>query len=302
MQQRKSAVMVLSAGFLWGLIALFVHRLSDSGMESLPIVCYRNVLAAILLGGWLAVRSPKRLRIRLRDIWIFLGTGIVSIALFNYCYFVTLQHASVAVAALLLYTSPVFIMLFARVLFGEKITRRKLFALVLTVVGCACVTGVFSETQTIPPLFVLTGLGSGLFYGLYSIFGKKALERYETETVTFYTFAVAAVATLPFSVQNCAAVIHEDPAVLLFGFGLALFCTVLPFALYTNGLSGIPASRAAIFATMEPLVGTVAGILAFGDPFSVWTALGVVLVLTAIVLMNLPQQSRKKQHNNFVQS
>lgn len=295
-QQRKSTCMVLGAGFLWGLIALFVHQLSDSGMGSLPIVCYRNVLAAALLGGFLAVRSPKLLRIRLCDIWIFFGTGIVSIALFNYCYFVTLQHASVAVAALLLYTSPVFVMLLARVLFAERITRRKLFALVLTVFGCACVTGVFSETQTIPLPFVLTGLGSGLFYGLYSIFGKKALERYETETVTFYTFAVAAAATLPFSVQNCAAVLQAHPSVLLAGIGLALFCTVLPFELYTNGLSGIPASRAAIFATMEPLVGTVAGILAFGDPFSLWTALGVVFVLTAIVLMNLPEHSLPKQH------
>ena len=205
MQEQKSAFLVLAAGTLWGLISLFVHMLSDCGMQSLPIVCFRNVLAALILGIWLAIRNPGLLKIRLRDCWMFLGTGVVSIALFNYCYFVTLQHASVAVSVLLLYTSPVFVMLFARLLFGEPLTRRKLTALVMTVFGCACVTGVFSEAQHLPLIYLLTGLGSGLFYGLYSIFGKKALARYSTETVTFYTFAVAAAATLPFSASNCVS-------------------------------------------------------------------------------------------------
>lgn len=296
MQERKSAFLVLTAGTLWGLISLSIHSLSDCGMQSLPIVCFRNVLAALILGIWLAVRSPGLLKIRLRDSWMFLGTGVVSIALFNYCYFVTLQHTSVAVAVLLMYTSPVFIMLFSRLLFGELLTRRKLAALGMTVFGCACVTGVFSEAQHLPPVYLLTGLGSGLFYGLYSIFGKKALERYRTETVSFYTFAVAAAATLPFSVQNCVSVVSVHPKILFVGIGLALFCTVLPFLCYTAGLKGISASRAAILATAEPLVGTVTGIAAFGDPFSPWTALGILLVLTAIVLMNTPARTRRTQH------
>ena len=296
MQERKSAFLVLLAGTLWGLISLFVHGLSDCGMQSLPIVCFRNVLAALILGVWLAVRNPALLKIRLRDSWMFLGTGIVSIALFNYCYFVTLQHTSVAAAVLLMYTSPVFVMLLARLLFGELLTRRKLIALVMTILGCACVTGMFSESRTIPAVYLLTGLGSGLFYGMYSIFGKKALARYRTETVSFYTFAVAAAATFPFSVGNCVSVVTVHPETMLMGLGLALFCTVLPFLCYTAGLNGIPASRAAIFATVEPLVGTVAGIVAFDDPFSIWTALGILLVLTAIALMNTPSRAWRKQH------
>ena len=296
MQERKSAFLVLAAGTLWGLISLFVHMLSDCGMQSLPIVCFRNVLAALILGIWLAIRNPGLLKIRLRDGWMFLGTGVVSIALFNSCYFVTLQHASVAVSVLLLYTSPVFVMLFARLLFGELLTRRKLTALVMTVFGCACVTGVFSEAQHLPLIYLLTGLGSGLFYGLYSIFGKKALARYSTETVTFYTFAVAAAATLPFSASNCVSVVSSHPQTLLVGVGLALFCTVLPFLCYTSGLKGIPAGRAAVLATAEPLVGTVTGIAVFGDSFSPSTALGILLVLTAIVLMNTPARIGRTQH------
>lgn len=290
MKEYKAAGMIVAAGTLWGLIALFVRMLTAAGMGALTVVCYRNVLAALLLGAWLVLRDKRMLRIRLRDVWIFLGTGIVSIALFNLCYFITLSHTSVAVAALLLYTSPVFVMLLAFALFHEPLTWKKLLALVLTVVGCACVTGVFSESETVQPLYIITGLGSGLFYGLYSIFGKAALRRYSTETVTFYTFLFAAIATIPFVGKDCVQMVLAQPTLLLIGSGLALFCTVLPFQLYTRGLDGVTAGRAAILATAEPIVGTVLGIVAFGDQLSVWTVLGIFLIVTAIVLMNTKRQ------------
>lgn len=287
MNRRWCTVMVLGAGVLWGLIVLFVRGLNASGLSSLSIVCYRNILAALLFGAFLLIRNPKLLRISWRDLWMFVGTGIISVTLFNLFYFITLMHTSVAVAALLLYTSPVFVTVMAFLFFHEPMTKGKGAALVLTVAGCACVTGVFSQAQAVPLPFVLTGLGAGLFYGLYSIFGKIALKKYTTVTITFYTFLFAGLVTLPFSAKNCVEVIAAQPGhVLASGIGLALLCTIAPFLLYTYGLLGIPAGRAAIFATTEPLVGTVVGILVFDDQMTVWTVLGIVLVLAAIWMAN----------------
>ena len=179
----RSAWMVAGAGTLWGLISLFVHALQADGLTSLQIVFFRNLLAAVILGGIIAAKERKFPRFRLRDIWMFLGTGMISIALFNYCYFAALERSSVAVASLLLYTSPIFIMVLSAVLFHERLTGQKLLSLALTVAGCACITGVFSESQAVAWTTVLLGLGSGLFYGLYSIFGKYALREYNAMTV-----------------------------------------------------------------------------------------------------------------------
>lgn len=292
MNRRWCSAMVLGAGALWGLIVLFVRGLNAGGMSSLSIVCYRNVLAALLFGTFLLVRSPKLLRVSWKDLWMFAGTGILSVTLFNLCYFITLMHTSVAVAALLLYTSPVFVTLMALVFFREPLSRSKVAALLLTVAGCACVTGVFSQAETVPLPFILTGLGAGLFYGLYSILGKIALKKYTTVTITFYTFLFAGLITLPFSARNCAQVIALQPmSVLASGVGLALLCTIAPFLLYTYGLLGIPAGRAAIFATTEPLVGTVVGIAVFGDQMTMWTVLGIVLVLLAIGMANRTERT-----------
>lgn len=293
----KSAWMIVGAGVLWGLIALFVRALSAAGLSSLEIVFYRNILAALVLGAVIAVHDRSAFHIRLRDIWMFVGTGMISIALFNFCYFYTLERSSVAVAALLLYTSPVFVMVLSVLLFREKLTSRKLLSVCITIAGCACITGVFAQAQTAPPLIVLCGLGSGLFYGLYSIFGKFALKRYHTITVSFYTFVFAAIATAPFCAVKCASFTAAHPTALLLGIGLAVVCTVAPFLLYTGGLNGVPASQAAILATVEPLVGSLLGVVVFGDPFTVWTVLGMVLIFAAIAVLQLPQRSKEEVRN-----
>ncbi|MDO4173400.1 MAG: EamA family transporter [Eubacteriales bacterium] len=290
--EARSAWMVAGAGGLWGLISLFVRLLQEQGMTSLQIVFFRNLLAAAALGLIITIKDRKALRIRLRDIWMFIGTGMVSIALFNYCYFVTLSRSSVAVASLLLYTSPVFIMVLSAILFHERMTRKKLLALGITIAGCACITGIFSQAQTVAPLTILLGLGSGLFYGLYSIFAKFALPKYHAMTVSFYTFAFAALATAPFCAVGCAATVAAHPEGLAAGLGLALVSTVLPFLLYTAGLKGMQASRAAVLATVEPLVGSLLGVVVFGDPFTVWTLLGMVLIFSAITVLQLPQRGK----------
>lgn len=284
----KSAWMVVGAGALWGMISLFVRALDAAGMSSLDIVFFRNLLAAATLGIVIAVRDRSMLRIQLRDIWMFIGTGMVSIALFNFCYFYTLARSSVAVAALLLYTAPVFVLIVSILLFHERLTVHRLAAIAITVAGCACITGIFSHAQPVAWTTVVCGLASGFFYALYSIFGKVALPRYNAMTVSFYTFVFAALATAPFSAVHCTELALEQPRTLLIGLALAVMCTVAPFLLYTGGLNGVPASQAAVLATVEPLVGSLLGIVVFGDPFTVWTVLGMALILGSILLLQLP--------------
>lgn len=295
----RSVWMIVSAGALWGMIALFVRGLQAHGMTSAQTVFFRNLLAAVALGLIIAIRRPQAFRFRLCDAWMFAGTGAVSIALFNYCYFVTLSRSSVAVASLLLYTSPIFIMALSALLFHDALTRRKLLSLAITVAGCACITGVFSQSQRIDTVTVLFGLGSGLFYGLYSIFGKFALRRYGAMTVSFYTFVFAAAASAPFAAGGCIQLVAGQPwACLLYGLCLAVLSTVAPFLLYTAGLDGVPASKAAVLATVEPLVGSLLGVLAFGDAFTVWTALGMLLIFGAIAVLQLPEKRAVMEENH----
>ena len=145
----KAYLYIIAAAVCWGLIGFFVRTLAAQGFSSMQIVALRSLAAAICVTLPLLRSGSAALRIRLRDLWLFVGTGICSLVFFNYCYFNAMQQTSLAVAALLLYTAPVFVMLMSLVCFGEAFTRTKALALLLTFSGCACVTGVFVQRSSL---------------------------------------------------------------------------------------------------------------------------------------------------------
>lgn len=122
----------LAAGSLWGTIGFYFHYLSDFGLDRFQIMLLRIGIAAIFLGIYILLTNRQLFRIDWRDLWMFAGTGICSLMFFNYCYFTCIELASVSVAAVLLYTSPMFVMVLSVILFGEKFTVRKAAVVLMT--------------------------------------------------------------------------------------------------------------------------------------------------------------------------
>ena len=294
-KQNKSSfgpILIILAGIFWGSMGIFVRRLAEYGFTPIQIVCIRVVLAALIFSVIQLVKDPKGFRMSLRDIPLFLGLGLGSILFFTVCYFTAISMMTLSTAAILLYTSPIWIMLMSLLFFHEKLTVRKVLALALAFGGCVLVSGISGGGLTLTGFLV--GLGAGVGYGLYSILGTVALRRYSPYTVTTWTFVIAAIGSILMShpadmVAKCAAA----PSQLgLWGFGLltALVTAVIPFLAYTLGLRSVEASKAGILATVEPMVATLIGVLVFSEPLTLMSGLGVLLILAAVVILNVSKE------------
>ena len=295
--KKLSVFFVLLAGTLWGCIGIFVRRYIALGLSPLQTAALRITLSAVMFAVFVLIYKPELFRVKLRDIWCFLGTGIVSVGLFTYCYFTSMELSSLSVAAVLLYTAPVFVMLFSLAFFKEKMTVMKGVSLVLAVLGCAMTTGVIGGDLTVSLAGSLFGLGSGICYALYSIFSRFALDRgYEPFTITLYTFIFAAIATLAvIDPRPVIGVVTADAGSVFFALLFALESCVLPYVFYTLGLKGISSSTASIIATIEPVVATVVGAVIFSEPLGVpFGYLGVVFVLLSVVLINLKTKKKER--------
>ena len=119
MIQKKAYLYILLAAALWGCTGVFLKLLSAGGLTSMQSVALRNGLATLLSFFWLKRTAPAALKIRIQDCVYFICTGIVSVVFFNWCYFNTIQLSSMSVASVLLYTSPVFVMVLSAILFRE---------------------------------------------------------------------------------------------------------------------------------------------------------------------------------------
>lgn len=287
--KKPAPFFVLLAGILWGTMGIYVRRLNALGFTTMEIVAVRSVVTAVLLLCILFFYNKEMLKIRLKDIWCFAGTGILSIVFFNYCYFKAITMTSLSVAAVLLYTAPAIVMVLSAFLFREKITIVKMISLAATFAGCVFVTGLADGAKSLNVAGILAGLGAGFGYALYSIFSRYAIERgYHSLTISFYTFVFASVGVLPLADIN---IIYDacvkDLGIAGFYLVFALVSTVAPYILYTLGLTGLENSKASIIASIEPVTATVLGIVLFHEKMTIHNVIGILLVLGAIVICNL---------------
>lgn len=279
--------LIILAGCFWGSMGIFVRKLGTYGFSAIQIVSIRITLAALIFSLVLLVKDRRGFKISPKDIPLFLGLGFGSILFFTVCYFTAITMMPLSTAAILLYTSPVWIMLMSIFFFHEKLNKRKLIALALAFGGCVLVSGISGEGMTVTGLLV--GLGSGIGYGLYSILGKIALRKYSSYTVTTYTFIFAAAGS--WIISRPADMIAKFSAAPDLGFLIvlcfltALITAVIPFLSYTLGLESVEASKAGIIATIEPMVATLIGILVFSETLTIMSGAGILLILAAVVIL-----------------
>lgn len=284
--KKLAPLLVIIAGVLWGSMGLFVRTLTAHGLATMEIVALRAIVTSVVLLIVLLIYNRTLLKIRLKDIWCFIGTGVCSIAFFNFCYFKAITLTSMSVAAILMYTAPVIVMVLSFFLFREQFTRRKILAVIMTFAGCVCVTGVIGNQSVLTPAGLLLGLGAGLGYALYSIFSRYAIQRgYQSLTITFYTFLLAAIATIFLAnLPLVGVVVTESVPMFVLALGLGGLCTVVPYLVYTIGLQYMENSKASIFATVEPVMATVFGAIVFKEGLSVMGIVGIVLVVAALII------------------
>jgi drug/metabolite transporter (DMT)-like permease len=285
--KRLAGLLIVLAGCFWGIMGVFVRIFTDYGFTTLQIAALRLSVASILLFGGLFLFRRHYLKIKWRDLPFLFLTGIFCIGIMGVLYFTTIRLSSMAVAAVLLYLSPVVVMLMSRLFFKEKITPIKLIALFLAVMGCALVSGICGG-HSVGWQALLTGIGSAVTYGSYSIMGPMALKKHHPFTVTAYAFGGAALFLIclshPFSMISKIICQPNLPIFFLWLLGLGLCTAVSPFVLYTLGLKHTTPSKAAVLACSEPVAATVFGWLFYREIPDLFAFLGIGLVVFSILL------------------
>ena len=284
--KKFGALLIILSGLLWGSMGLLLKTTQAFGFSAINCTALRLGSSALILWIFVGIFSPKSLKIRLKDLPMLLLCGAVSMGTMSALYLTSIDLTSVSVAAVLLYISPVWVMLFSVIFLKEKLTVKKALAAIIAFSGCACIAGLGGDAK-ISALGILVGVLSGIFYASYSIFGTFALKNNNGLTVTCYAFLFATVVSLCIGdVPGIVSVVSNSDNVLkLCGtvFMLGLITAVLPFALYTIGLKYVNASKAAVLVCVEPLTAAVFGFCLYDEPLNFW---GIGLILTAILMLS----------------
>ena len=286
-----NSIYIILAGIFWGSMGLFVHVLTDDfGFSSIQGAVIRITMGTLILGTFLLIKDRSLFKINPKHLPLLAANGLISVLLMTSFYFASVSAGtSMSITAVLVYTAPFIVVLVSCLFMGEKFTLQKVISLVIAFAGCCLVS--LTDAGQSTPLGLVFGICSGVSYALYSILSTIAIRRQiHSFTITFYSFAFASIGCIFIAIftdmGSVFALATDIPKLTLSMLGTGLVTAVLPFTLYTKGLSGTSPSKASIMAYIEPIAACVFGYFR-GEKLTALMVLGIVLTVTAIVFLNI---------------
>jgi drug/metabolite transporter (DMT)-like permease len=292
-----------SAAFLWGVSAalgraVFTGRLPLAG-EALhpidPLILSQTrtsfsllVLLPLLVGrrGWRRIELPTP------DLIQCLVLGMLGVAASNYFYYVAIQKTSVAIAIILQYTAPVWVLLYVVARRQQKPSLQKVGAVVVAIAGIALTIGIIGGKSG-PPLRLesyglIAALLASFSFAFYNVGGHSLLIRYDRWRVLVWTLVSASVFWLVVNPPWRVVAAHYAPAQWGFLFVFSMISVLGSFSLYFLGLQHLEPTRAIIASCLEPVFSILLAAALLGEGVRAIQTVGIVLVLSAIVIVQLP--------------
>lgn len=272
-------IWIISAATAWGFIGIFSSLAFSQGVGPMEVAFWRAFLAWFCFGAQALLR--KETGVDKKDMPLLVIFGLLGVSLFYISYQFAVKTAGVALASVLLYTAPAWVVTCSFLIYGEKLTVLKSLAVVLVIIGVFLIskTGATSRVSAaIGWPAILSGLASGFCYSLYYTFGKYFSQKYSSANLFLWVLPVGALGILPF-------VEFADKTGLAWA---ALICvsiisTFLANFCYYRGLKYLEAGKASIVATLEPVVAAVTAYVFLGEYFTVPGYIGAGLIIAAVI-------------------
>ena len=280
---------------MWALNGSLSRLLLDDGVSALRLAELRGVLSFVLLAAALAIARPRLLRIRRQDIPRLAFLGIVGLAGVHATYFFAISRLDVGVALVIQYLGPLILLLWLRLVHRRQLQRSLWGAAVLSVIGCFLVVQAWNP-GAIDGLGLLAAFGAAITFAIYLYSSEQAGHRYEPVTTLVWGFGFASLFWLvvqpPWSFPFAEFTSAENIAL---GLGVAVIGTLLPFVCIVAALRHVPASRAAVVATLEPVLAAIIAWPVLGQDLDVAQIAGGLIVVGAVVWVQIQRPAGEEE-------
>ena len=282
-----SYILVILAGIFWGTSGIFVRTLTPYGFTPLQITAYRALFAFILMTIYVFIKEKSAFKIKLKHLYFFALSGLALYGA-SAAYYSAITLTTVSTAVVVMYTSPVFVLIMSILFFKEKLTILKSVAVGMMVVGCALVSGIVTGFD-----FniggILLALVAAISYGSYSIIVKfQMLRGINALTTTVYSFLFMAIFAVLFANPGEAILItfRNPQEILPLTILLGLCTCFLPYFLYTLSLKKLDAGTASALSIIEPMSACIISIVLKWESLTLYSFIGIVLILVAVLFLS----------------
>ena len=284
---KKGLIYIILASVLWGTSGIFVHYLAPYGLTSLQMTFIRGFVSFVCMMFYILVTDRKLIKTNINELVLFLGSGI-SFFLTATCYYHSMQLTSISTAVVLMYTAPIFVMIYSVMFLGEKLSKLKFLSVAGMIIGCGFVSGIIGGLK-FNTLGIAIGFVSGISYASYNIITKiemqKGINPFKANFYCFlFSILVGILIANPYKIIDCISI--NPPVVIPLSIGVGVIACIMPYFFYTLALEEIPAGTASSLGILEPMAATIFSVIIFKEQLSTFSVIGIILILGSVFLLS----------------
>ncbi len=291
LKQAAGYGLIVLASCFFGASASLGKSIMKAGVTTTMLMEIRSVVTSVVLLPILLLLGRKHLKIKIADLPHFFLLAIPGLALVNVSYYYAVSRLNIALAVFIQFTAPVLILLFGLVSGREKLTRVKLFALLLSLSGTYMMVELYkSHNQSIPAAGLVSALISNLSFAFYVVLSHRMGQRHSAWTLVFFGYTIAAIFWC--AIQSPIETMEQISASRLWSKTVffAVCSTLIPFAIFLSGLRRVSPTGGAIASTSETVTATLFAFLILGETLTVGQIFGAALILSAILILILKSE------------
>lgn len=288
--QRLAAIVELVAVAMWGATGIFLKFLVAGGLTSQQIAVLKLAVGLAFSAALVLVRRED-VRMPPRDLAWCAAAGLLGVLGFSLLYCQAVIEVGMGTATVLMYLMPSLVMAYECIRGRERFALARGMVLALSLVACGLVSGLLTDGFVASPAGIAMGVGSAVLYAVYNNVLAGPLAKYDASITLFWLYAFSAPAGCLLllatgSLVPAVTVLLSSADMLAVGIAAGFVCNGLSYYMYGWALGHMPASRAAILATFEPVSAVIFGVLLFAEPMTLPKVVGVICELVALLLVN----------------
>jgi len=284
----KDKLVIILSGILWGFVGVVTTQILRYNFSTYAVVELRFLISAIILFIGLVIFNKKLLKPKNLAKCFLLGLSNLFTCV---CYYNSIKYLGSAFASVLLYTSPIMVMVYCAIKNKTPITAQTIISVLCCFLGCV-LFGKGKIGFNIKGL--VFGLLSAVFNSAVSIVGAK-IKNQNKITINFYSFLSASVVGLVFLRANTFTKLYNLKASLLFLL-LCVFCTIIPYILYISALKQGQESVASLLCISEPITANIIQII-IEKQISITSILGLVFLILGVILISIKTKAESQIKN-----
>lgn len=290
---KTASILVLIGATLSGLVGPFDRMLEELEIGYFAVTYFRSIVTVAILAIMMVVIDRTLFKIKKEHILLFILLGVCK-GVMDLTYVHSQSMISLSLSTVLQMTAPYFLILLGVIIFKDKVTKKKIIAVLIGTMSACLISNVFLNPGSISATGVIIGLISGITYAGYMMSSSVLMEKgYNVLTILFWAFLITVVITVPtLPIATTLPTLAEHPEAIGYLLILGIGCTLIPYMFDAIGVKYVDVTAVTVFSMLEIAVSAVVGWLLYNEDMNLWMVLGMILLLVSMLLIN----EKKKEH------